>query len=144
MPLFSFLCDAQSHVSSHKREYLITVLSDSRVFVVEPLQCPSFFLQVFSLLIVAIGVYAKVQKATGTHFFPQYTLYAFSTRFVFTVNERTVWRCCSKHCSLSSCEMETAASPLSFPTHDTIACRIQWVDEFELYPYFTSCHYFHI
>ena len=27
---------------------------------------PLFFLQVFSLLIVAIGVYAKVQKATGT------------------------------------------------------------------------------
>lgn len=32
----------------------------------------SLFSQVFSLLIVAIGVYAKVQKATGTsltHFF---------------------------------------------------------------------------
>lgn len=36
-------------------------------FVVEPLQFPFFFPQVFSLLIVAIGVYAKVQKATGTY-----------------------------------------------------------------------------
>lgn len=53
--------------------------------MVEPLQFPSLS-QVFSLLIVAIGVYAKVQKATGTylpHISTEMVFYCASASFSF-------------------------------------------------------------